>query len=114
VAAPPVGLVGCDVGAAPFRHRRVIPMARGTAVKPGSMWWLTAVMGVLLLVPGPVFVYQYLSEKEREGGTVRMHWIASFLYEMFGKWGVTLLMVVVGVGVLIAAALEFRKSRRTA
>jgi hypothetical protein len=89
-------------------------MARDAEVKPGSKWWLTAVMGVLLLVPGSIFVYQYIDEKERQAGTVRMHWLAIFFYDMFGKLGVTLLVAVVGVGVLIAAGLEFRKSRRTA
>jgi hypothetical protein len=89
-------------------------MASDAGVKPGSRWWLTAIMGVLLLVPGPIFVYQYIDEKERQGGTFRMQWLAVIFYDMFGKLGVTLLVAVVGIGVLIAAVLEFRKSRRTA
>jgi hypothetical protein len=89
-------------------------MAGDTRAKPGSMWWLTAIMGVLMLGPAPIFIYQYIDEKERQGGTIRMHWLAIFFYDIFGKVGVTVLAVLVGIGVLIAAVFEFRKSRSTA
>ncbi len=88
-------------------------MAKGTGAKPGSKWWLTAIMGALLLIPGSVFVYRYIDEKERQGGTIRMRWLAVFVYDLLGKWGVTLLVVAAGIGVLIAAVLEFRQSHRT-
>jgi hypothetical protein len=69
---------------------------------------------VLLVVLGSIIIYQYIDEKERQGGTLRMNWLAILIYDLLGKWGVTLLAVVVGVSVCIAAVLEFRKSRRTA
>jgi hypothetical protein len=47
-------------------------------------------------------------------GTIRMTWIVAFLLRVFGKLGVTLLMGAVGSGVLIAAAVDFRKRRSIA
>jgi hypothetical protein len=71
-------------------------------------------MGVLIPGPAPIFIYEYIDEKERQGGTIRMHRLASFFSEIFGKMGVTVLVVLVGIGVLIAAGFELRKSRSTA
>ena len=107
-------LIGCAVGAVPFRYGEGFCDGQRRRSQAGLEVVLTAVMGVLLLLPGSIFIYQYIDEKERQGGTVRMHWLAIFFYDIFGRLGVTLLVAVVGIGVLIAAVLEFRKSRRTA
>lgn len=85
--------------------------ADGGKKKPGSNWWLTGIMGILLMGPAPLFIYHYLDEKERQGGTIRMNWIAVLAYDLFGKTVLAWLIAVVGLVVVLAAVVEFREWR---
>lgn len=87
-------------------------MTKEVVAESGSKWWLTGILGLLMVGPAPMFIYHYIDAKEREGGTIRMNWIAVLAYDIFGKMGVTLLIALIGLGVVGAAVLEFRESRR--
>ncbi len=80
--------------------------------KSGSHWWLTGIMGILLMGPAPLFIYHYLDEKERQGGTIRMNWIAVLAYDLFGKTVLTWLIAIVGFLVFVASVVEFREWRQ--
>ncbi len=86
--------------------------AGATGEKPGSNWWLMGIMGILLMGPAPLFIYHYLDQKERQGGTIRMNWIAVLAYDLFGKTVLTWLIAIVGLVVFLAGVLEFGDWRR--
>lgn len=85
--------------------------------KKASNWVVMGIVGIVLAGPAPWFIYHYLDQKERQGGTIRMNWIAVLLYDLLGKWGVTVALLIFGVGSLLAAVWEFsewRTARRAA
>lgn len=63
----------------------------------GGKWWQFMLYGIGGFAVA-VWLFIYLSDKEREGGRIRMQWMFALVYDFLGKWGVT--GVIAGLGTL--------------
>jgi hypothetical protein len=81
-------------------------------VKPRYPWWEFLVPGLLLLLPGSVFAWWYLTDLEAQPGVnlVRLPSVAVQLYKWGGKWAIVLF--VVGVGALFCGIGTYKLIRK--
>ena len=59
-------------------------------------WQLLFWGAVLLLIA--YYLYGTLTELEKSGGAVKVHWAIAALYKLLGKWGVVGLSGLLGLG----------------
>ncbi len=79
----------------------------------GGKWWQFVLYG-LGMFGFAIFMYIYLTNKEHEGGRVRMQWIVALVYELLGKWGVTGILAGLGAISLLIGIWQFGKPRGAA
>jgi hypothetical protein len=49
--------------------------------------WANIIVGSAILLVA-YFSYTFFYDLEQRGGSMRIHWLAAFLYNIAGKWGV--------------------------
>jgi hypothetical protein len=77
----------------------------------GGKWWQFILYGLGTL-GFAIFMYVYLTNKEHEGGRVRMQWMIALVYEFLGKWGVAGVLVVLSAIFLLFGIWQYGKPRR--
>lgn len=67
--------------------------------------WGLLIFGIFLI--GMAFyLYSYLAGLENAGGSVRINVIIALIYNLLGKWGVAIVVGLIGVGTCWLAFLE--------
>jgi hypothetical protein len=74
-----------------------VPPAPASDDESGGKWWQFMLYGIAMFAFA-VWLFSYLSDKEREGGRFRMQWMFALIYDFLGKWGVT--GVLAGLGTI--------------
>jgi hypothetical protein len=57
--------------------------------------WANVIIGAAILLFA-YFSYAFFYDLEQRGSSTRIHWLAAFLYNMAGKWGVVGLFGIIG------------------
>jgi hypothetical protein len=62
----------------------------------GRGWWQFMLYGIALF-GFAIWLFTYLSDKEQEGGRIRIQWMVALVYDVLGKWGVVGILAGLGV-----------------
>ncbi|HEX9996088.1 MAG TPA: hypothetical protein VGB45_03020, partial [Abditibacterium sp.] len=83
--------------------------ARSTAVDDDhdeDAWWKIVGFGILLLAVS-AYLFWYFSDFEATGGIRRMKWYLALPYSIGGKWLVSSIFGVLGIGSIALGIYEF-------
>ena len=93
----------------PPQYQPPAPPAASEDEEDDTRWWQYFLYGIGSFGIG-TWLYIYLSQKEQEGGRVRMWWVFALLYDFLGKWGIT--GVLAGAGTIFILVGAWQLSRK--
>ena len=78
-----------------------VPAAEDDEDDEGRGWWQFMLYGIAIF-GFATWLFIYLSDKEQEGGRIRIQWMIALVYDVLGKWGVVGILAGIGaVSILI-------------
>ena len=85
----------------PPQYQPPAPPAASEDEEDDTRWWQYFLYGIGSFGIG-TWLYIYLSQKEQEGGRIRIQWMIALVYDVLGKWGVVGILAGIGaVSILI-------------
>ena len=68
-------------------------------------WWIFILIGIFFIGFG-AYMFADLAQLEQQGGERKLMWIFAILFNAFGKWGVMLPIMCLGLATSIAGLIK--------